>query len=157
MLVAKIPSPNKMKQLKFQPGMFFNLQAGSLLVADCRLLENLWDATIRAVQDGSFKRTGLVLLVDAKTLDSSDRLTQVNLSLRSLWSSTTVLLKPWTSKTMYYFFQSLTFLKKKNYSWASGEVFNLSYWETPPPLFQDSAPPLAVVITPKYRTYTYHT
>ena len=28
---------------------------------------------------------------------------------------------------------------------------------TPPPLFQDLAPPLVVVITPKYRTYTYHT
>ena len=27
----------------------------------------------------------------------------------------------------------------------------------PPPLFQDLAPPLAVVISPKYRTYTYHT
>ena len=27
MLVAKIPSPNKIEQRKFQPGMFFNLQA----------------------------------------------------------------------------------------------------------------------------------
>ena len=79
--------------------MFFTLQAGSLLVADCRLLKNLQDATVRAVQDGSFKRCGLVLLVDAKTLDSSDRLTQMNLSLRSLWSSTMVVLKPWTGWT----------------------------------------------------------
>ena len=99
MLVAKIPSPSKMKQLKLQPSMFFTLQAGSLLVADCRLLKNLQDATVRAVQDGSFKRCGLVLLVDAKTLDSSDRLTQMNLSLRSLWSSTMVVLKPWTGWT----------------------------------------------------------
>ena len=96
MLVAKIPSPNKIEQLKFQPGMFFTLQAGSLLVADCRLLENLRDVTVRAVQDGSFKRCGRVLLVDTKTLDSSDKLTQMNLSLRSLWSSTMVVFKPWT-------------------------------------------------------------
>ena len=51
MLVAKIPSPNKIEKLKYQPGMFFTLQVGSLLVADCRLLENLRDATVRAVQD----------------------------------------------------------------------------------------------------------
>ena len=86
MLVAKIPSHNKVKQLKFAAGMFHDLQARSLLIADCRLIDNLRDATIRAVQDGVFKRTGLVLLVDKQTLDSSDRLTQVNLCLRSLWS-----------------------------------------------------------------------
>ena len=57
---------------------------------------------------------------------------------------------------MYYFLQSLTFSKNKQKNWASGEVFNLLYWETPPPLFQDSAP-LVAVITPKYMTYTYHT
>ena len=55
MLIAKIPSPNKIEQLKFQPGMFLTLQAGSLLVADCRLLENLRDATVQAVQDDLFK------------------------------------------------------------------------------------------------------
>ena len=73
-------SPNEVKQLKFMAGMFLN-------------------ATICAVQQGVFKRTGLVLLVDVQTLDSSNRLTQVNLCLRSLWSSTTVVLKPWTDKT----------------------------------------------------------
>ena len=67
MLVAKIPSPNKEKQLKVAAGMFHDLQAGSLLVADCRLINNLGDATIRAVQDGVFKRTSIVLLVDKKT------------------------------------------------------------------------------------------
>ena len=92
MLVAKIPSPNKIEQRKFQPGMFFNLQAGSLLVVDCSMLENLWDATARAVHDGFFKRCRLVLLVDPKTLDSSDKLTQMTLSLRS---STMVVIKPW--------------------------------------------------------------
>ena len=95
MLVTKIPSPNKIEKRKFQPGMFFNLQAGSLLVIDCSMLENLRDATARAVQDGSFKQCGLVLLVNTKTLYSSDKLTQMNLSLRTLWSSTIVVIKPW--------------------------------------------------------------
>ena len=93
MLVTRIPSSNKIDQRKFQPGMFTNLQAGSLLVVDWVMLENLWDVTARAVQDGSFR---LVLLVDTKTLDSSDKLTQLNLSLRSLWSSTMVVIKPWS-------------------------------------------------------------
>ena len=54
---------------------------------------------IRVIYEGSFKRIGLVLIVNTKTLDSSDRLTHVNLSLWSLWSSTTVVLKLWTGKT----------------------------------------------------------
>ena len=36
MLVARIPSSNKIDQRKFQPGMFNNLQAGSLLVVELR-------------------------------------------------------------------------------------------------------------------------
>ena len=65
------------------------------VTAGCRLqADNLRDVMIRAVQDGVFKRNGLILLMDAQTLDSSDRLTQVNLCLRSLWSSTTMALKP---------------------------------------------------------------
>ena len=39
----------------------------------------------------------------------------------------------------------------------SSVLSNLVYWDKPPPLFQDLAPPLALVITHKYRTYTYHT
>ena len=95
-LLAKIPSPHKIVQLTFQPGMFTTIKAGSLLVVDNIFLENLRDAVARAVQDGSFHQCGLVLLVNVQTLDSSDRLTQLNLSLRSLWSSTTVVIKPWT-------------------------------------------------------------
>ena len=94
MLVARIPSSNKIDQGKFQPDMFINLQAGSLLVVNCVMLENLRDATARAVQDGSFRWCGRVLLVDMKTMDSSNKLTQLNLSLRSLWSSTMVVIKP---------------------------------------------------------------
>ena len=45
MLEARIPSSNKIDQRKFQPGIFIKLQAGSLLVVDCVMLENLRDAT----------------------------------------------------------------------------------------------------------------
>ena len=94
MLVARISSSNKIDKRKFQLGMFNKLQGGSLLVVDCVMLENLRDATARAVQDGSFRRCGLVLHVNTKTLDSNEKLTQLNLSLRSLWSSTMVVIKP---------------------------------------------------------------
>ena len=65
-LLVKIPSPHKTMQLTFGPGMFTNIEEGSLLVIDNHLLENLWDAVTRAVQDGSFRRCGIVLLVEQK-------------------------------------------------------------------------------------------
>jgi hypothetical protein len=89
-LLAKIPSPHKIVQMTFEPG----LMADNILLEN--LLENLLDAVVRAAQDGSFRRCGLVLLVGAEVLDSSDVLTQMNLSLRCLWASTTVVIKPWT-------------------------------------------------------------
>ena len=64
-LLAKIPSPHKIVQLTFEPGMFTGIEEGSLLVADNLLLENLRDAVVRAAQDSSFRRCGLVLLVGA--------------------------------------------------------------------------------------------
>ena len=96
MLVAWIPSSNKIDQRKFEPGMFVNLQPGTLFVVDCGMLGNLRDAAARAIEDGFFQLCGLVLLIDTQTLNSSDRLTQMNLSLRSLWSLTTIVIKPWS-------------------------------------------------------------
>ena len=63
-LLAKIPSPHKTMQLTFGPGMFVNIGEGSLLVV--HLIENLRDAVARAVEDGSFRRCGIVLLVGAE-------------------------------------------------------------------------------------------
>ena len=95
-MLAKIPSPHKIVQLTFQPEMFSAIKEGSLLVADNIFLENLLDTAVKATQEDSFRRCGLLLLVGAEVLDSSDMLTQLNLSLRSLWSSTAVVIKPWT-------------------------------------------------------------
>ena len=97
MLVNKIPNP--VQQLKFHTGMYDDIQAGSLLVVDCRLIDNLRDASVRAVTACTYKRTGLLLLVDQETLDSSEQLVELNLCLRSMWASTTMVLKPWTERT----------------------------------------------------------
>ena len=79
--------------------MYNNIHTGVLLVVDCRLIDNLCDETVRAVQACTYKRMGLLLLVDKETLDSSARLVELNLCLQSLWASTTVVLKRWTEKT----------------------------------------------------------
>ena len=74
-LLAKIPSPHKRMQLTFGPGMFANVEDGSLLVVDNHLLETLRDAVAGAVEDGSFRRCGIVLLVGEEVLGSNDAMT----------------------------------------------------------------------------------
>ena len=54
LLLVKLPSPHKLLQLNFAPCMFSSIDAGSLLLVDNVLLENLRDATGRAVEDSSF-------------------------------------------------------------------------------------------------------
>ena len=98
MLLTKIPSPHKSMQLTFGPGMFTHVDEGSLLVVENLLLETLWDAVARVVEDGSFRRCGIALLVGEEVLGSNDALTQMNLSLRCIWASTIVVIKPWTSR-----------------------------------------------------------
>ena len=85
-------------EIKFQPGMYADIKAGALLVTDGRLLDQLRDATVRAVQHGSHKRTGVLVLFDKDTLESSDRLLEINLCHQSLWAATSVVLKPWTDR-----------------------------------------------------------
>ena len=55
MLINKISNP--VQQLKFQAGMYDNRGRGHYL---CRLMDQLRDATVRAVQLGTYKRTGLL-------------------------------------------------------------------------------------------------
>ena len=59
-------------EIKFQPGMYADIKAGALLVTDGRLLDQLHDATVRAVQHGSHKRTGVLVLVYKDTLELSE-------------------------------------------------------------------------------------
>ena len=77
LLLSKLTNP--VQQIKFQPGMHDDISPGALLVTDCRLADQLRDATIRAVQHGSYKRKGVLLLVDMETLVSKERLVEINL------------------------------------------------------------------------------
>ena len=52
----------------FGPGMFRQIDVGSLLIVDNTLLETLRDALARAVDDGSFRRCSFVLHVDEEVL-----------------------------------------------------------------------------------------
>ena len=94
-LLAKISNPHKSMAVTFGPGMFQRIDEGSLIIVDNILLETLQDAVARAVDDGSFRQCGVVLLVDEEVLSSETLLMELNLRLRSLWASTTILLKPW--------------------------------------------------------------
>ena len=96
MLLNKLTNP--VQQMKFQPGIYDDITAGALLVTGGRLLDQLRDATVRVVQHGSYKRTGVLLLVDKDMLESRDCLVEINLCLRSLWAATSVVLKPWADR-----------------------------------------------------------
>ena len=60
--------------------------------------DQLQDATIRVVQHGSYKRTGVLILVDKLTLVSKELLVKINLCLRTLWAATSVVIKPWADR-----------------------------------------------------------
>ena len=81
--------------VSFNPGLFNTLPRGSLLICDNALLEQLQLAITRAVEDNTFHRCGVVLVVDEETLRSEELLRSLNLRMRSIWASSTVIIKPW--------------------------------------------------------------
>ena len=95
-ILMKIPTPHKSMAVTYSPGMFQHIDEGSLIIVDNILLETLRDAVAHAIDNGSFRRCGVVLLVDEEVLSSENLLMELNLRLRSLWASTTTLLKPWS-------------------------------------------------------------
>ena len=58
----------------------------------------LVDATILAMQDGSLKQVGILLILDSEVLASLETLLKVNLTLRSLWACMLILIKQTTSR-----------------------------------------------------------
>ena len=95
MLFSKITCPHTPKMVSFNPGLFKTLPKGSLLVCDNVLLEQLQLAITRAVEDNSFHQCGVVLVVDEETLHSKELLKSLNLRMRSIYASSTVMIKPW--------------------------------------------------------------
>ena len=97
LLLTRITRPHKAVAVGFSPNMFKEIDEGSLIVVDNVLLETLRYTVARAVEDGTFHRCGVVLLIDEEVLSSDALLTELNIRLRSLWASITILLKPWNS------------------------------------------------------------
>ena len=90
LLFTKITRPHTARMVNFSPGLFKIIPKGSLLVCDNNLLEQL-----QLTVTWSFHRCGVVLIVDEETLNSEELLRGLNMRIRSLWASTTVLIKPW--------------------------------------------------------------
>ena len=95
LLLTKISRPHKSMVVNFGPDMFQQIDQGSLIIVDNVLLETLRSTVARAVEDGSLQWCGFVLLINEEVLSSETLLMELNLRLRSLWASTTILLKPW--------------------------------------------------------------
>ena len=66
---------------------------------DGRSADPLADPALRAVQTGTFKGIRVLMILDARTLASKERLLKVNISLHTMWACTAVIMKPWTSRT----------------------------------------------------------
>ena len=87
--------PHKVLMVDFSPGLFKTINEGSLIICDSTLLEELHLNVTSAVEDGSFHRCSLIILLDEDTLGSDVLHKDMNLHMRSLWTSTSVWLKPW--------------------------------------------------------------
>ena len=95
MLFSKVTRPHIPKVVSFKPGLFTTLPKGTLLICDNQLFEQLQLTITRAVDDGSFHRCGLILVIDEETLSSEQLLRSFNIRMRSVWASSTIILKPW--------------------------------------------------------------
>ena len=95
LLFTKITRPHRALMVNFSPGLFKTIDKGSLIVCDNNLLEELQLTITRVVEDGSFHRCDIVLIIDEDTLNSEALLKNLNMRMRSLWASMSVLIKPW--------------------------------------------------------------
>ena len=68
----KLRSP--VSHVKYEPGMYNKFPPGALVIVDWRTADQLDDATIRAVQTGTFKRIRVLMILNASTLASKGRL-----------------------------------------------------------------------------------
>ena len=95
LLFTKITRPHKALMVNFGPGLFKTIDKSSLIICDNTLLEKLQLTITKAVEDGTFHRCSVVLIIHEDTLSSDVLLKDLNMRMRSLWASTSVLLKPW--------------------------------------------------------------
>ena len=95
LLFTKVARPHKALMVSFGPSLFQDIDKGSLIVCDNVLLKKLQYTITRAVEDGTFHRCSLLLVIDEETLSSAILLNELNMRMRSLWASTSILIKPW--------------------------------------------------------------
>ena len=70
LLLTRITRPHKAVAVGFGLTMFQEIDEGSLIVCDNVFLETLQYTVTRAVEDGTFHRCGVVLLIDEGALSS---------------------------------------------------------------------------------------
>ena len=63
LLFTKITRPHKALMVNFGPSLFKTIDKGSLIICDNILLKTLQHTVTRAVEDGTFHRCGVVLLM----------------------------------------------------------------------------------------------
>ena len=95
LLFTKITRPHKAMSIGFGPTLFWDIDKGFLIICDNVLLEVLQYTVTRAVEDWTFHRCGVVLIINEEALSFDVLLTELNMQLRSLWASTSILLKLW--------------------------------------------------------------
>ena len=95
LLFTKVTRPHKALMVSFGPSLFQDIDKVSLIVCNNILLETLQYTVTRAVEDGTFHRCGVVLVIDEETLSSDILRKELNMRMRSLWASTSILIKPW--------------------------------------------------------------
>ena len=86
---------NPVSHVKYEDGMFEEFQLSALVIFDWCSADLLADT----MQAGTFKRIGVLMILDVSSLASRERLLKVNLTLRMMWACTAIVIKPWTSRT----------------------------------------------------------
>ena len=71
LLFTKLTRPHKPVMLSFGPSLFQDIDKGALIVCDNILLEKLQYIVTRAVEDRTFHRCGVLLIIDEENLNSA--------------------------------------------------------------------------------------
>jgi hypothetical protein len=75
----------------YEEGMLDKFPAGSLVHFNWRTADGLANTTVRATRDGSLKRVDVLVILDDEVLASRETLLKINITLRTLWACTIIL------------------------------------------------------------------
>ena len=86
LIFTKLTRPHKVVMHNFGPNLFQDIDKGALIVCDNVLLEKLQYTVTRAVEDGTFHRCGVLLIIDEETLNSAILLKELNMRRRDFFN-----------------------------------------------------------------------